>query len=83
MVAHPAYLRIIGMGRAAVPLILDEMRSRGGHWFVALAAITGENPIAPDDRGRVRAMTDAWLRWGAGRGYLSGSRDLDVNLPAQ
>jgi len=28
---RPAYQRIIGMGEAVVPLILKEMRQRGGH----------------------------------------------------
>ena len=39
---HPAYQRIIGMGPAAVPLILRELEQRPDHWFWALTAITGE-----------------------------------------
>ncbi|HEY8796270.1 MAG TPA: hypothetical protein VIO85_00245 [Candidatus Dormibacteraeota bacterium] len=59
---HPAYLRIIGMGEKAVPLILTEMSRNGDHWFWALEAITGENP-ARDSR-TVPEATEAWLRWG-------------------
>ncbi|MGL4550093.1 MAG: hypothetical protein ACRC33_02805, partial [Gemmataceae bacterium] len=61
---HPSYQRIIGLGPQAVPLILAEMQKQPGHWFWALAALTGENPVQPADQGRVPAMTDAWLRWG-------------------
>lgn len=69
---HPAYQRIIGMGREAVPLILEEFQS--GHlddWFWALAAITGANPIAEDIAGDVERMAEAWLQWGRARGYLN------------
>jgi hypothetical protein len=64
------YQRIIGMGTAAVPLILEELRREPDHWFWALEAITEENPVSPDDAGRVPAMTTAWLRWGTERGLL-------------
>lgn len=67
---HPAYQQIIGMGRAVVPLILDDLRRTGSHWFWALTAITGEQPIPPADRGRVDRMIDAWLAWGRARGLL-------------
>src|SRR5438034_1853163 len=46
--AHPSYLRIIGLGQQAVPLILRELQARPDHWLVALNAITGEDP-APQD----------------------------------
>jgi hypothetical protein len=65
---HPAYQQIIGMGPAALPLILCEMEDRGGHWFWALKAIAGVDPVAPEDRGRVEAMREAWLRWGREQG---------------
>jgi hypothetical protein len=64
MVTHPAYLQIIGMGREAVPLLLAELRREPDHWFVALQAITGTNPIPPSACGDVQEMTEAWLAWG-------------------
>jgi hypothetical protein len=67
---HPAYQQIIGLGSAAIPLILHEMEQRPNHWFWALRAISGEDPIAPEQRGDMREMTAAWLRWGASAGYL-------------
>ncbi len=58
------YQRIIGMGEGVVPLILEEMRREPGHWFWALQAITEEDPVPTDARGKVREMTVAWLKWG-------------------
>ena len=68
---HPAYQEIIGIGREAVPLILHELQHEPHHWFWALRAITGEDPITPANRGRIREMTHAWLQWGKEHGYLS------------
>jgi hypothetical protein len=63
MVSHPAYLGIIGMGRQALPLLIDELRREPDHWFVALQAISGTNPIPSSARGNLDAMTQAWLKW--------------------
>ncbi len=68
---HPAYQAIIGIGREAVPYILRELRKQPGHWFWALSAITGENPIRPDQQGKMREMAAAWVQWGENHGYLS------------
>jgi hypothetical protein len=67
---HPAYQRIIGLGPQVVPLILAELQKQPGNWFWALAALTGENPISPDEQGRVSAMTAAWLKWGRENGWI-------------
>jgi hypothetical protein len=60
---HSAYQRIIGMGSNAVPLIIGEMSKKPGHWFWALEAITGEDPVPPEERGKINKMTDSWLEW--------------------
>lgn len=65
-VMMPAYQEIIGMGRTALPLILAQLRSEGDdpdQWFWALRAITGVNPVKPEDQGNFQAMALAWLRW--------------------
>ena len=67
---QPAYQQIIGMGKDAIPLILDELRREEDHWFWALKAITGEDPVAPGDRGNLPKMTEAWLRWAEAHSYL-------------
>jgi len=71
-ILHPAYQKIIGMGEPAVPLILQALSENGpDDWFWALTAITDENPITEDMAGNMAAMTEAWLQWGRGAGYLS------------
>ena len=64
---HPAHREIVGMGEPAVHLILERMKSQGGHWFTALHEITGADPVEPADRGNVSAMQEAWLKWGESR----------------
>lgn len=66
---HPAYQQIIGMGDTAVPLILAELEARPDHWFWALNAITGADPVPEADRGVMGKMTEAWLKWGVEHGY--------------
>lgn len=70
IVSHPAYLRIIGMGERAVPWILDQLESEEAHWFEALHAITGANPVPDEDRGVYAKMTQAWLTWGRDNGWI-------------
>jgi len=65
---HPAYQQIIGMGSDALPLILEELRQRGGYWYWALKAITGDDPVPETDRGKVPLMKKAWLKWAEDRG---------------
>ncbi|TWU43298.1 hypothetical protein Q31b_23360 [Novipirellula aureliae] len=59
-----SYQQIIGMGPAIVPLILAELEKEPDHWFWALEAITGENPVRDTDAGDVEASAQAWLQWG-------------------
>jgi hypothetical protein len=63
LVSQPAYLQIIDMGKEALPLLFNELRREPDHWFVALQAITGTNPIPSAARGDVEKMTQAWLTW--------------------
>jgi len=65
------YQQIIGMGPAAVPLILAELRRETDHWFWALEAISGENPVPPEAAGKVQEMAKAWIDWGVRKGLLS------------
>ena len=70
--SHPAYRSIIAMGEPVVPLILSDLkRHPGTHWFVALTAITGLNPITEEIAGQMQEMTDAWLKLGKEKGWLN------------
>ena len=68
-IKHPAHQEIVAMGEPVVPLILERMRKKGGHWFTALRDLTGADPIQPAERGYVSAMQEAWLEWGEANGY--------------
>lgn len=70
IVADSNYLAIATMGRPALPLILAELRDRGGYWFPLLEALTGESPESDDERQSRVGMREAWLRWGRAHGYL-------------
>jgi hypothetical protein len=67
---HPSYQRIIGMGPAALPFILSDLESTQDDWFWALRAITGEDPVAPEDRGYLERMVRSWVRWGMRNGII-------------
>jgi hypothetical protein len=61
MSQHPAYQEIISMGTKVVPLLLRELKQNPLYWLLALSEITGENPIKPEQRGRVKQMAEAWI----------------------
>ena len=63
------YLQIIGLGPAAIPLLVTELRLRPNWWFWALEAITGENPTRDESRGDLFALTEEWLKWATEKGY--------------
>jgi len=50
----------------AAKLILERMASGDVHihWFPALKDITGIDPVPPHERGKLPAMTRAWIEWG-------------------
>ncbi len=73
MAMRPEYQRIIGMGHEAVPLLLEELQKAPDHWFWALVAITGEDPVPPEHKGKLSEMTKAWLQWGRDEGYLESN----------
>lgn len=70
IVMHPAYQQIIGMGPGALPLIMQELRKSPEHWFWALWAISGENPVPPEHTGKVELMAKDWLEFGRARGWI-------------
>jgi hypothetical protein len=72
----PSYQRIVGMGQVAVPLILTRLAEEGDepdHWFWALKAITGADPVSDDARGDLVRMAQFWLQWGRANGYANGA----------
>jgi hypothetical protein len=68
MVSHPSYRRIIGLGKPALPLLFGELQRQADHWFVALNAITGVDPVPPG--ATFSEAAESWLAWGQKKGYL-------------
>lgn len=72
MALCPSYQTIIGMGPAVIPFILAQLESEGDepdHWFWALRALTGENPVGDEDRGNSLRMAQSWLQWAKSKDY--------------
>jgi hypothetical protein len=58
-----AYQQIIGMGDVAIPFIIRELERNADHWFWALSAITGIDPVPQKSKGVMDEMADAWIEW--------------------
>ncbi len=68
---HPSYQSIIGMGYDVVKYLLCDLQSEPNHWFWALKAITGCDPVPPEDVGDVERMSEAWINWGRESGIIN------------
>jgi hypothetical protein len=75
MIAHPSYLRIVGLaGQAGANEIerwlLQELQAEPDYWFDALNALAGEDedPVPPLDD--FDGAVNAWLAWGHRKGLL-------------
>ena len=71
--AHPSYLRIIGLARNFTDYeveraLLREFQTDPDHWFAALTAMTGEDPVRPEHD--FDEAVDAWLAWGREKGII-------------
>jgi hypothetical protein len=69
-VLHPAYQRIIGLGKDVIPFILRELQDEPSEWFWALRALTGEDPTTKEPAGNREKLAEAWLNWGKENGYI-------------
>ena len=66
IIACPSYLRIIGMGWRALPLIFERLEREGNepdHWCAALEAVTGDDPVPEDAHGDTVRIAQAWIAW--------------------
>jgi hypothetical protein len=70
MVKHPAYQQIVSMGQSVVPFLLEDLRQNPIYWLPALRQITQQNPVPPEQRGKIKQMAEAWLTWGKQEGYI-------------
>jgi hypothetical protein len=64
LTGHPAYQELMALGAAALPFLFRDLEQTGdGHLSKALTTITGAHPVPVEDRGNVRKVVEAWLRW--------------------
>jgi AcrR family transcriptional regulator len=82
-VLHPAYQRIIGMGKDVIPFILRELQDEPSEWFWALRALTGEDPTTEEMAGNREKLAEAWLNWGKENGYILDVLNHRKNSPAR
>jgi hypothetical protein len=67
---HPACLELIALGRPALPFLFRDMeQTQDGHLSRALTVITGAHPVSEEDRGKIRKVAEAWLRWAKENDY--------------
>jgi hypothetical protein len=59
---HPAYRKIISLGRMAAYLVLRELQNDTGRWFHALRYMTGED--VSEGMKDYESAKAAWLKWG-------------------
>jgi hypothetical protein len=56
------------MGRKALPLLFAELEREPDHWFPALSAITGVDPVP--EGASFKDAVGIWLAWAREKGYL-------------
>jgi hypothetical protein len=65
---HPAYVRIMAMGKEGLPFVFKEMQETQDNWFYALKFMAGEDAAAG-----IKDFDDAkaaWISWGYKHNYI-------------
>jgi hypothetical protein len=65
---HPAYQSIVGMGRPALPLILNDLEQHLDHWFYALRHIARID--VAEGATNLEDARQRWIAWGRSEKYL-------------
>ena len=61
IISRPSYLRIVGLGKPVLPLLIKELTDSPDHWFAALEAITGDNPVS--SKATFDQAVQSWAEW--------------------
>ena len=61
---------LIELGPSVLPYLLHDLEREPVHWFEALKAISGEDPVPREHWGNILAMQADWLAWGRKRGFI-------------
>jgi hypothetical protein len=57
------YQAIIALGWDVVPYIIEQLRNKPCHLFVALHSIVGASPVKPEHAGYLNEMAQDWIKW--------------------
>jgi len=67
------YIDIMLLGTEVIPIILEELKRKSDHWFLALKhlarKLNQEDPVPKEHLGDMEKMREDWLRWGERMGY--------------
>src|SRR4051794_24853778 len=70
LASNPAYRELISLGPDALPALFHDLaQTHDGPLPGALAAITGAQPVPPEEGGRMRAVAERWLTWAREHGF--------------
>lgn len=72
LVEDESFKKIVAMGDVVVDLILRDLSSSPGMIYLALEEITGDDPVPPRQKGRIKDTADAWLSWAENANIVSG-----------
>ena len=65
---HPAYQRIIGMGRDGLPFVLKDLSENPARWFYALKLMAGTD--VANGISKFEDARETWLKWGRDHNYI-------------
>jgi hypothetical protein len=65
---HPAFRRIIALGDAAIPLILEDINNEPNWIVIALRELVPDGPDISAVSGRLGPICDRWLEWARAKG---------------
>jgi hypothetical protein len=60
-VAHPAFLQILGMGKPALPMIMEALPQSPRRWLLPLRLIARTNPVR--EGASMHEAVAAWREW--------------------
>lgn len=67
---HQAFLQIIELGEAAIPLIFKKIQEKDSLILAAMPRITGQSPVPKAHFGKFFLIKKDWLNWGIQNGYI-------------
>jgi hypothetical protein len=72
VISNMWFLKMIGLGKAALPYMRTALEEVGGSWCLAIEAVSGETPdLSEEDSTNFRKLREFWIKWLNQHGYAS------------